>query len=176
MSLDDSLGACRRMVDRLAIPVSVDLEVGYAAGLQGLSETISKETAAGAVGINIEESAKAGCGGPGSDGLLDPSAQGQRIATIREAANRFGIPLVINARTDVILEHGAVSRERLGEAFERGNAYRRAGGDCVFVPDMGELEGTEIAALVNGIDAPLNRVAGGSTPSVRRFRNSVWPG
>ncbi len=169
MSLDDNLAVCRRIAEHVAIPVSVDIEAGYSESLDGLSETIAKVIASGAVGINIEDSAKAGCGASHAGALLKPSAQGHRIAAVRKAADRAGVPLVINARTDVLLQHGAPSRERLSEAIERGNTYRSAGADCVFVPDMSVLGESEIAALADGIDAPLNLVAGEKTPTVQRL-------
>lgn len=170
MSLDDNLAVCRRIVEHVAIPVSVDIEAGYSRCLDGLSETVAKVIASGAVGVNLEDSAKAGCGGSESGALLEPSAQAVRIAAVRQAADRAGVPLVINARTDVFLAHGAAaSRERLSEAIQRGNAYRRAGADCVFVPDMGVLGESEIAILANGIETPLNLVAGAKTPSVQRL-------
>ncbi len=169
MTLDDNLAVCRRIIERVAIPVSVDIEAGYSGCLDGLSETISKVIASGAAGINLEDSAKPGRGGSGTGALLDPSAQSERIAAVRDAADRAGVPLVINARTDVLLEYGEASGNRLGEAIERGNAYRSAGADCVFVPDMGVLGESEIEVLANGIDAPLNLIAGEKTPSVQRL-------
>ncbi len=70
----------------------------------------------------------------------------------------------------MLLEYGEASGDRLGEAIERGNAYHRAGADCVFVPDMGVLGESEIAVLANGIEAPLNLIAGEKTPSVKRLK------
>ncbi len=169
MTLEDNLAVCRRIIDHVAIPVSVDVEAGYSGRLDGLSETIDAVIASGAVGINLEDSAKAGCGGSESGAILEPSLQADRIATVRAAADRAGVPLVINARTDVLLAHGAASDERLREAIERGNAYRGAGADCVFVPDMSVLGEREIALLADGIEAPLNLVAGERTPGVRRL-------
>ena len=169
MTLDDNLAVCRRIIERVAIPVSVDIEAGYSERLGGLSETISRVIASGAVGVNLEDSAKPGCGGSGSGALLDPSAQSERIAVVREAADRAGVPLVINARTDVLLEPGEASGDRLREAIERGNTYRSAGADCVFVPDMGVLGESQIAVLAKEIVAPLNLIAGERTPSVQRL-------
>jgi 2-methylisocitrate lyase-like PEP mutase family enzyme len=171
MALDDNLAVCRRIVEHVAIPVSVDIEAGYSECLDGLSETITKVINSGAVGVNIEDSAKAGYGGTKSGTLLEPSAQADRIAAVRMAADSAGVPLVINARTDVLLDHGAASGKRLGEAIERGNTYRRAGADCIFVPDMGVLAESEIAVLANGIEAPLNLIAGKKTPSVQRLES-----
>jgi 2-methylisocitrate lyase-like PEP mutase family enzyme len=169
MSLDDNLAACRRMVERVAIPVSADIEGGYSGCVADLSETIAKVVASGAVGLNIEDSAKAGCGGADAGALRAVSDQAERIAAVHEAVERAGVPLVINARTDVFLVHEELSAARLCEAIERGNAYRKAGADCVFVPDMEILGDSDIALLANEIEAPLNLVAGKKTPSVQRL-------
>jgi len=169
MTLADNLAVCRRIVAQVAIPVSVDLEAGYRGCLDGLSESAADVMASGAVGINIEDSAKAGCGGRGAAALLELSVQAERIATVRRVADRAGVPLVINARTDVFLADGDATEERLAEAIERGNAYRDAGADCVFVPDTGALGEPEIAALAKRIRAPLNVIAGPTTPCVKRL-------
>lgn len=169
MSLDDNLTVCRRMMEHLSIPLSVDIEAGYACGLDGLSETIARVIASGAVGVNIEDRVQAGCGGAGPVGLRETARQCERIAAARKAADRAGVPIVINARTDVFLESGEPTPRRLREAIERGNAYRRSGADCVFVPDMGDLEEPEIAVLAEGIDAPLNLIAGSRTPGTERL-------
>lgn len=169
MTLEDNLTVCRRVVEQVAIPVSVDIEAGYSGCLEGLEQTTARVIAAGAVGVNVEDSAKAGCGGSEKGGLLEPSAQRDRIAAVRKAAERAGLPLVINARTDVFLENEEVSKERLAEAIRRGNVYREAGADCIFVPDMGTLDEVEIAILARGINAPLNIIAGKRTPSVQRL-------
>ncbi len=169
MSLEDNLGVCRRIAEHLAVPVSVDLEAGYSGCLDGLAESIAKVISTGAVGINLEDGAKAGCGGPESGTLLDMSAQAERIATARKVADQAGVPLVINARTDVFLRPGEASEARLREAIERGNAYRDAGADCVFVPDGGVLGEPEMATLVDRLAAPLNLLAGPKTPKVERL-------
>jgi 2-methylisocitrate lyase-like PEP mutase family enzyme len=73
-----------------------------------------------------------------------------------------GIHLVINARTDVVMINGD-SPQNLREAIDRGNTYKAAGADCIFVPDVGNLEKKSIAILVKEIDAPVNILAGATT-------------
>ncbi len=166
MSLEENLLACRRIVAAVDIPVSIDMEAGYAGCLETLKESVAAAVDCGAAGINLEDSAKAGCGGAGGGALVEIGAQCERIAAAREAATCSGIPLVINARTDVCLGHGAASDAWLAGAIERGNAYRRAGADCIFVPDMGTLGEAEIEILTREIDAPLNVIAGPRTPDI----------
>jgi len=169
MSLEDNLAVCRRIADRVGIPVSADLETGYSRSVDQLAETIRKVVGSGAVGINIEDSVKAGCGGCQPGTLRGVSEQCERIAAVRQAADRAGVPLFINARTDVLLEHVEATEQRLSETIERGNAYRAAGADCVFVPDMSVLGESEMALLANRIHAPLNLIAGDRTPSIERL-------
>lgn len=169
MSLEDNLAVCRRIVENVSVPVSIDIEAGYAGCVKGLVDTIERVLDTGAAGVNLEDRLKAGCDHREATGLADVTVQAERIATVRETAERRGIPLVINARTDVILMHGETSENRLAEVIARGDAYRGAGADCVFVPDMDVLEEAHIRTLVRELDVPLNLIAGSKTPSVQRL-------
>jgi 2-methylisocitrate lyase-like PEP mutase family enzyme len=95
----------------------------------------------------------------------------ERVRAIREMADAAGIHLVINARTDVFLVSSDDTAANIDHAVVRGNAYRAAGADSVFVPDMGDMDRDTIAALVNGIDAPINLIAGPNTPPVAELTN-----
>ena len=86
---------------------------------------------AGAVGINLED------GVLERRGELYEAAQAlERIKAAREAAAKAGVPIVINARTDVFLLGLGPTEERLGHAVRRANSYREAGADCLFVPGV----------------------------------------
>lgn len=80
-------------------------------------------------------------------------------------ANAQGIHLVINARTDVIMFQDE-SPQTLHDAIHCGNAYREAGVDCIFVPDVGNLDKKTIPILVKEINAPININAGAMTPTL----------
>lgn len=161
MSLSENLDVARRIVEVVNLPVSVDLERGYATSVEGVVESARGVAAVGAVGLNIED----GTGNP-STPLFEPEEQVDKLRAIREVASAVGVPLVINARTDVFLATEGTNAELLRHTVERGNAYRRAGADCVFVPDMGRLDRDTTAQLVKAIDAPLNLIAGAHLPSL----------
>jgi 2-methylisocitrate lyase-like PEP mutase family enzyme len=130
---DAMVAAAGRIAQAVELPVSADLEAGYGAPV----ETARAAWEAGLVGMNFEDS-------PG-DVLLPVDAQVAHIAAIREA-----VPgLVVNARVDVFV-NGSGS---LDEAIERGNAYLRAGADCVY-PILCPPEA--IGPLAHGIDGPIN--------------------
>lgn len=164
MTLEDNLAVVSRVANFTTLPVSADMELGYANTVEGVAQTAREVLRAGAVGLNIEDR---GCGSESS--LAEVSFQTDKIKSMRELANSLDIRLVINARTDVFLV-GDDRRQNLDQAIERGNAYREAGADCVFVPDTGNLDEEAIRVLVNEVDAPINVIAGESTPAIARLQ------
>jgi 2-methylisocitrate lyase-like PEP mutase family enzyme len=81
---------------------------------------------------------------------------------------------VINARTDSFYTSTGSSQEKLSESIKRGNKYREAGADCIFVQPVWDRE--TISTLVREIDAPINILANpkvgiGLPPSVRELQD-----
>ncbi len=150
------IGAITRSV---TVPVTADIEAGYADDLATLKETIAMVIDAGAIGINLEDSMM-NRGTP----ILELETAVARVRAAREAAQAAGVPIVINARTDVYL-HGIGEREtRFDDAVRRANAYREAGADSLFVP--GVRDAGIIGRLVAALTGPLNILAGPGTPSI----------
>jgi 2-methylisocitrate lyase-like PEP mutase family enzyme len=134
--------AAGRIAQAVDVPVTGDLERGYGDPVG----TAVAAWAAGLVGINFEDSTRAG--------LVEIDEQ---VAAIR--AIRGAVPdLVINARVDVFVRIGAGD---VAEASERGNAYLEAGADCVYpiLAPVGSID-----ALVHRIKGPINVIAGPGTP------------
>ena len=76
----------------------------------------------------------------------------------RSAGQDAGIPVVINARTDVYFGGARTDAEKFSEAVLRANAYLAAGADCAFVIAVSAPE--VIEKLVREIHGPLNIIAG----------------
>ncbi|MFE1291690.1 isocitrate lyase/phosphoenolpyruvate mutase family protein [Streptomyces sp. NPDC058751] len=152
----DALAAVARITAVVRVPVSADIESGYASGTEGLGDTVRAVLAAGAVGVNIEDALY----GEGAGPLRPQAEQAERVAAVRAAADAAGVPLFVNARIDTYLR-GAGGVE---ETLERAAAFLAAGADGVFVP--GTVDGTTVKALVEGIDGPLNILVGPGSPSV----------
>lgn len=152
LPLRDAVEAIARIAATVSVPVTADIEAGYAVDADGVERTVDAVLGAGAVGINIE------------DGGLPPNELVDRITAARRAAERAGVPMFINARTDVHLA-GLVAPERmLTESIDRASRYVDAGADGVFVPGVSDM-GT-IGALVEAVDAPLNVMVGPGSPIV----------
>ncbi|MFF4511563.1 isocitrate lyase/PEP mutase family protein [Streptomyces mirabilis] len=169
---DRALGAVARVAAAVRVPVSADIESGYAKDAAGVGDTIRAVLAAGAVGVNIEDAlyGREGGGGEGDDGedagdggrgpLRPVAEQAERIAGARAAADAAGVPLFINARIDTVLR-GAGGVE---ETLERAAAFLAAGADGIFVP--GVVDPGTVKSLVAGVEGPLNVLAGPGAPSV----------
>jgi 2-methylisocitrate lyase-like PEP mutase family enzyme len=151
-----SRGTMLEIVGRIArsveVPVSADMERGYGESLAELRETIRLLVAAGAVGLNIEDSLGE------EESLRGVDEQCQRIATVREAAAAEGVPLVINARADAFLTAlPAAAEERLEETVRRAEAYARAGADCIY--PIGPGDRATVSLLRARIRHPINILA-----------------
>ena len=138
------------------LPVSCDFEGGFTDDLDQLARNITQVIEAGAVGVNFE------------DGSRDPNLHARKIAAARQAAEKAGVPLFINARTDVYLRQLATGDAAEAEAIRRGKLYASAGADGVFVP--GAADGELIGRLAAAIPAPLNILAWPGAPDAAALK------
>jgi 2-methylisocitrate lyase-like PEP mutase family enzyme len=149
LPFNDLLKILRRITDTVQVPVSADIERGYAETDAQLADHIKQLLGTGIVGINYEDSL------PGSLELLPMEQQVKSLAAIRKAADEAGIKLFINARVDVYIKGGNLGDdEKLKEAIRRGNAYKEAGADCLYpilLKDPVHME-----TLVQEVGLPLN--------------------
>lgn len=134
ISRNQMLQAVSRIARAVAVPVSADLEAAYGLTVRDAAATARGAIEAGAAGLNFEDT-----GEPGK--LIDLDLQCERIEAMVETGARLGVPLVINARTDVFIAGGAADTQtRMEEAIRRGNRFLQAGADCVFVLGVSDEE------------------------------------
>ena len=123
-------------------PLTADIEGGYTDDLAVLADTVKAVIEAGAVGINLEDGARA------------PDLHARKIEAARKAADATGVPLFINARTDIYLRGLADGEAAYVETTRRAALYRAAGASGVFVP--GPSDPDLIGRLADEIKLPLN--------------------
>ncbi|MFH8489097.1 isocitrate lyase/phosphoenolpyruvate mutase family protein [Streptomyces longisporoflavus] len=165
---DRALGAVARIAGAVGVPVTADIESGYAADPAGVARTVREVLAAGAVGVNIEDALYEGDAEyEGSASLRTVAGQAERIAAARAAADAADVPLFINARIDTYLRGVGELTDRAGVTLERAAAFLAAGADGIFVP--GAVDPGTVRTLVEGIDGPLNVMAGPGAPTVAEF-------
>jgi 2-methylisocitrate lyase-like PEP mutase family enzyme len=168
IQLSEMIDTMTGIVDGVQVPVTVDIEAGYGKNLNEIIDSVKKIIATGIVGINIEDSIDL------NPVLIDEMEFCERISAIRALSDSLGFHLVINARTDSFYTSSGAPREKLSESIRRGNKYREAGADCIFVQPVWEKE--TIATLVKEINAPINilsnpSIGAGLPPSVRELQD-----
>jgi 2-methylisocitrate lyase-like PEP mutase family enzyme len=160
IQLSEMIEVITGIVNGVQVPVTVDIEAGYGNNLYEIIDSVKKIIATGIVGINIEDSIDL------NPVLIDEVEFCERISAIRALSDSLGFHLVINARTDSFYTSSGSTREKLSESIKRGNKYREAGADCIFVQPVSEKE--TISTLVKEINAPINILAnpgiGGKIP------------
>ncbi|HEV2397835.1 MAG TPA: isocitrate lyase/phosphoenolpyruvate mutase family protein [Candidatus Sulfotelmatobacter sp.] len=149
---EQMISAVAEIAQSVQVPVTADAEAGYGSTPESAARTAREVILAGAVGMNFEDAT-----GVVERPLADVSLQVERIRAIREAAIEVGVPLVLNARTDVYLLQVGDPGSRYEEAVKRLRAYREAGADCVFAPGIRDPE--TIGRLVSDLACPLNILA-----------------
>lgn len=149
VSRDEMLQVVARVARAVQVPVTADMEAGYGTAPEEMAETALALIEAGAVGLNLEDMT-----GDDESSQVELGLQMEKIRAIREASASAGVPLVINARTDVYLMPIGPAETRFERTVERLRAYAQAGADCVFAPAVKDAE--TIAKLVQAVEAPLN--------------------
>jgi 2-methylisocitrate lyase-like PEP mutase family enzyme len=148
------------LIERIArsvdIPVTADIETGYGESLSELEGTAQQVIESGVVGVNIEDGLAWG------GALRTIEDQCQRIATLRQFADRREVHLVINARTDSFVSSSFTNKEEAAEeAVARARAFSEAGADC-FYP-IGPGDEATVRLLRARIASPINILASPTT-------------
>ena len=163
MTRGEMLEAVAEIASRVDIPVSADMETGYGHTPEDVAETCKLVLEAGAIGLNIEDTT-----GDPDRPLVDLALQCEKLRAIRRMADAYGVPLVVNARTDGYWLKLWDEQRRLAETIERCNAFREAGADCLFVP--GALDPKVIGTLAREIRGPLNILAMPGCPTIPELK------
>jgi 2-methylisocitrate lyase-like PEP mutase family enzyme len=148
---NEMVEAVGRITGKVSLPVTMDFEGGFGRNIKEVVDHTEQIIHTGIVGINIEDSHDL------NPVLLEADEFCERISAIRSLSLTMGFHLVINARTDVYLAASGAPEKRFSEAVRRGNKYKEAGADCIFVPDVQDPE--IISSLVREINAPVNILA-----------------
>jgi len=161
---DEMVAAVARIARCVDVPVTADMESGFGRHPDEVAETVRLVIAAGAVGLNLEDTVHGG-----GRTLHEISAAAERIRSAREAADAAGVPVVINARTDVYLLGIGEKASRFDHAVTRLNAYSAGGADCLYA--MGYFDADTIGRLVKAVDGPLNVMGVPGMPPVAELES-----
>jgi len=159
ISRQEMLAAVERIAAAVQVPVTADVEAGYGNRPEDAALTARAVIQAGAVGMNLEDAT-----GQPENPLLDLPLQIEKINAVLEEARRTGVPIVLNARTDVYLLEVGAPKRRYELALKRLAAFRDAGADCLFVPGVRDSE--TVGRFVVDLQHPINILAGPGSSSI----------
>ncbi len=153
---DALLATVRQIAGATGLPLTVDIETGYAQDLETLAANAAALREAGAVGCNLEDRLI------GADGLRDVDEQAKRIATVAEAG------LFVNARTDIFLGPLMAGEDPnradlVDAAISRAARYVQAGAAGFFIPGLSDL--ALIQQLCQAVEIPVNVMRLSGMPS-----------
>jgi carboxyvinyl-carboxyphosphonate phosphorylmutase len=143
----------------VSLPVIADADTGYGNALN-VVRTVREYERAGVAGCHFEDQvAPKKCGHIAGKQVIPAREFALKIRAAVE--NKTDPDFVVIARTD------ARAVTSLDDAIERGNLYREAGADVIFV-EAPQTE-DEIQRVAREVKAPLlmNQVPGGRTPMVK---------
>jgi 2-methylisocitrate lyase-like PEP mutase family enzyme len=137
------LDLATRIVPRLTVPVTVDVEGGYSDDPGEVAALASELASLGAAGINLEDASPGGT-------LRSAAAQAAIIRAVTDAAPG----LFVNARTDTFWLRIGPEPGRLTDTIGRLLTYADAGASGVFVPGLADLQAVD--TVTARIPQPLN--------------------
>ena len=159
LTASEMIDNASRIVDASGLPVVADADTGYGNPIN-TRRTIRDYEKVGVAGVHIEDQVwPKRCGHLAGKRVI-PTAE--MVAKIKAASDaRHDSDFVIIARTD------AIAVEGLDAALERGERYREAGADMLFIEaPVGRGEVERVARHFKGVPLLYNMAASGKTPDL----------
>jgi 2-methylisocitrate lyase-like PEP mutase family enzyme len=153
---DEALAHAQDLVAATPLPVSADLENGYAADPEGVAETVRLAEEAGLAGLSIEDTDLPGAGAYPFDLAVE------RIRAAASAARALRRDMVLVARADGVM----LGSYDLAEGIRRLQAFEAAGADCLYLPVPKDMD--EVRLICRSVSRPVNALASGSFAAVTR--------
>jgi 2-methylisocitrate lyase-like PEP mutase family enzyme len=146
---DEALAHAAELVAATELPVSADLENGFADTPEGVAETVRLAVDTGLAGCSIED----------YDGsaLYDSGLAKERVAAAVEAA---GDQLVLTARA----ENHIRGVQDLEDTIARLRSFEEVGAPVLYAPGL--VDAGQIRQVVESVDRPVNVLALPGAPTV----------
>jgi len=130
------------------VPVSADLENGFADEPSAVRVTLLNAVSVGLAGCSIEDYT-----GRPDDPIYDAKFAAERVAAAVSIAHRGPVRMVLTARAENLIR----GRPDLADTIARLQAYQEAGADVLFAPGLKDL--ADIRSVVTSVDRPVNVLA-----------------
>ena len=155
VSRAEVLANCRAISSATHLPVSADLENGYADEPRTAAEIIRLGAEAGIVGGSIEDAT-----GRAQDPIYPFSLAVERVHAAVEVARALPFPFMLTARADNLM----YGRLDLDDTIRRLQAFEKAGADVLYAPGLRDL--ATIRTVTSSVSKPVNVVMTHGDPSL----------
>jgi len=155
MTAEEAIASAAEIVEATDLPVSADLENGFADDPEGVAQTVRLALAVGLAGASIEDYS-----GREEAPFYEIGHAAERVAAAAEAAHGGPARLVLTARAENHLR----GVDDLGDTIARLQAYEEAGADVLYAPGLRGLD--DIRQVVSSVERPVNVLAFPGLPSV----------
>jgi len=143
---DEAIAHAAAIVSSVEVPVSADLENGFADRPEDVAMTVHMAVEVGLAGCSVEDFTTRA-----DAPLYSISEAAERVAAAAEAAHHDRGPgLVLTARAENYLR----GRPDLADTIRRLSVFQEAGADVLYAPGLADL--SEISAVVAAVDLPVN--------------------
>ena len=156
---EEALTHARLLASATSLPVSADLENGFAESPEGVAETIERAGETGLAGASIEDFT----GDPDSP-IYPRDLAVARIEAAARAAQKVG--MVLTARC----ENHIRGRQDLDDTIERLQAYEAVGAHVVYAPGLADLD--EIRRVTESVEVPVNVLSLPNGPNVQELASA----
>jgi 2-methylisocitrate lyase-like PEP mutase family enzyme len=155
VSRAEVLDNCRAIAKATDLPVSADLENGYAHEPRAAAEIIRLAAEAGVVGGSIEDAT-----GDAAKPIYDFGLAVERVHAAVETARALPFGFVLTARAENMIQ----GRLDLDDTIKRLQAFEHAGADVLYAPGLRDL--ATIRTVVAAVGKPVNVVMSHGDPSL----------
>jgi 2-methylisocitrate lyase-like PEP mutase family enzyme len=146
---DEALAHGRMLSAAVEVPVSADLENGFAKTPEQVADTIRLAAQAGLAGGSIEDHS-----GDSTRPIFDFDHALERVAAAVAAARSLPFPFTLTARCENFL-HG---HPDLDDTIKRLQAFEKAGADVLFAPGLPDLKSVRL--VCSSLSKPVNFMVG----------------
>ncbi|MEW6130629.1 MAG: isocitrate lyase/phosphoenolpyruvate mutase family protein [Acidobacteriota bacterium] len=146
---DQMLMHTKEIAEATDLPVSADLENGFADAPDAIAETVRLAAATGLVGCSIEDMSK-----DANQPIYDFAFAVERVRAASEAARALPFTFTLTARAENYL----VGRPDINDTIRRLQAYQEAGAEVLYAPGLKSK--ADIVSVVSSVDRPVNVVMG----------------
>ena len=148
VTLTQKIAHCTALAAATPLPLSADLENGFADAPELVARNVIAVAASGIVGASIEDYT----GDPASP-IYDFNLAVERIQAVAEAVHGLPYPFTLTARAENLLR----GVRDLDDTLRRLVAYGEAGADVLFAPGLATL--AEVRSVVAALNRPVNVLA-----------------